>query len=553
MELALFPVLVDSRPPYLREGAETTLLQMPLADGTVLTHIVDRLRQVTRRTPRVVRGFEAGDAYDKALRATGLVTDASILDSDLCTHLDCYEPSDWLMLIDARCLPLSGFDAWPLFEGLGETPRIARHLIALATNAAGTSERVEFDSSRRVRCVQRYYDSVTWTVARGVSCSLLPVSSLLMAPSLPFGSLIELRKALAGLVMPARDVPIRGAAVDLSMERGLLTLNERFLANRRVNGSSHRGVVHPTARLVGDVVLHCGTVIGERATVIGPTVVAEGASVGRGAVVAQCVIAPGVDLGEGVVARHRVVTTSHPEPPSVADAAISIEDDRVPISQENASQPWYPAVKWALEAIVVLIAVVLISPILLIIAVLVKLDSKGPALYGDPREAKGGRVFRCYKFRTMHVDAHAVQRELGAANQVDGPQFKMRSDPRVTRVGRWLRRTSLDELPQLFNVMMGNMSLVGPRPSPFRENQTCVPWREARLSVRPGITGLWQVCRHDREAGDFHQWIYYDIQYIRHQSFLVDLKILAATIWTGGGRTHVPLSWIISSVPTEPV
>jgi lipopolysaccharide/colanic/teichoic acid biosynthesis glycosyltransferase len=151
----------------------------------------------------------------------------------------------------------------------------------------------------------------------------------------------------------------------------------------------------------------------------------------------------------------------------------------------------------------------------------------------------------------MRVGAHAAQRDLAAANQVDGPQFKMRVDPRVTRVGKWLRKTNLDELPQLVNVALGHMSLVGPRPSPFRENQTCVPWRDARLSVRPGITGLWQVCRHDREAGDFHQWIYYDIQYIRHQSLLVDLKILLATLWTGGGRTHVPLSWIVSAARNE--
>src|SRR6185295_17721926 len=103
------------------------------------------------------------------------------------------------------------------------------------------------------------------------------------------------------------------------------------------------------------------------------------------------------------------------------------------------------------------------------------------------------------------------------------------------------RALNLDELPQLFNVLRGDMSLVGPRPSPFRENQTCVPWREARLSVRPGITGLWQVCRHDRELGDFHQWIYYDIQYVRHYSLLVDCKIVLATaLVTMGGVRNLP-------------
>jgi lipopolysaccharide/colanic/teichoic acid biosynthesis glycosyltransferase len=112
-------------------------------------------------------------------------------------------------------------------------------------------------------------------------------------------------------------------------------------------------------------------------------------------------------------------------------------------------------------------------------------------------------------------------------------------------VGRWLRRTNIDELPQLFNVLKGQMSLIGPRPSPFRENQICVPWRQARLSVRPGITGLWQVCRHERSAGDFHQWIHYDMLYVKNMSFALDMKILMATLLTLGGRWSVPLSWMI--------
>jgi hypothetical protein len=126
----------------------------------------------------------------------------------------------------------------------------------------------------------------------------------------------------------------------------------------------------------------------------------------------------------------------------------------------------------------------------------------------------------------------------------------------VTPVGRWLRATNLDELPQLFNVARGEMSLIGPRPSPFRENQICVPWRRARLSVRPGITGLWQVCRDARTCGDFHQWICYDTLYVRHLSLTLDFKILAATLLSMGGQWSVPLRWLIphprlSSVPED--
>jgi lipopolysaccharide/colanic/teichoic acid biosynthesis glycosyltransferase len=146
----------------------------------------------------------------------------------------------------------------------------------------------------------------------------------------------------------------------------------------------------------------------------------------------------------------------------------------------------------------------------------------------------------------MYTGAHLAQRGLIALDQTDGPHFKVDRDPRVTRVGRFLRATNLDEIPQLLNVLLGQMSLVGPRPSPFRENQICIPWREARLSVRPGVTGFWQVCRHDRSAGDFHQWIEYDLLYVQYLSFWLDVKILVATVLTLGGKvTHVPASWLV--------
>jgi lipopolysaccharide/colanic/teichoic acid biosynthesis glycosyltransferase len=207
-------------------------------------------------------------------------------------------------------------------------------------------------------------------------------------------------------------------------------------------------------------------------------------------------------------------------------------------------------VKTALDVAAAAAGLVALAPLLVAIAALVKLGSKGSVLYADRREGRGGRVFRCLKFRTMCAGADALQRGLLASNQVDGPQFKMAADPRITRLGSWLRRLNLDELPQLVNVVRREMSLVGPRPSPFRENQICIPWRDGRLSVRPGITGLWQVCRNRRDEGDFHQWIHYDLLYVRHMSLAVDLKILAATVLTLGGKWPVPVEWILPRTPT---
>ena len=120
----------------------------------------------------------------------------------------------------------------------------------------------------------------------------------------------------------------------------------------------------------------------------------------------------------------------------------------------------------------------------------------------------------------MQEGAHGLQHLLKAQDKLDGPHFKLDGDPRLTPVGRILRSLNVDELPQLFNVLRGDMSLVGPRPSPFRENQICVPWREGRLSVRPGVTGLWQICRKNRSSGDFHQWIEYDLLYVQQISLV---------------------------------
>ncbi|MGB2987331.1 MAG: sugar transferase [Phycisphaerae bacterium] len=186
--------------------------------------------------------------------------------------------------------------------------------------------------------------------------------------------------------------------------------------------------------------------------------------------------------------------------------------------------------KRSMDVILSALALILLSVPLLVVAALVKLTSRGPVLYGHKRQGLGGNEFRCLKFRTMIEGAEAMQDQMRGDNEVDGPQFKIAEDPRLTRLGAWLRRYNVDELPQLINVLKGEMSLVGPRPSPDDENQFCPGWRRARLSVRPGITGLWQVMRlRNQSESDFQEWIYYDLEYVQHRSLWLDWQLLLHT------------------------
>ncbi len=187
------------------------------------------------------------------------------------------------------------------------------------------------------------------------------------------------------------------------------------------------------------------------------------------------------------------------------------------------------AIKRVFDFSVALVLLMVLAPIGILVAILIIIDNGTPLFFGHVRQARGGRDFKCWKFRTMRKNAESMVIQLQDQNKADGPQVFIENDPRVTRVGRVLRKLQMDELPQLWNVLRGDMSLVGPRPSPDRENQFCPAWREIRLSVRPGITGLWQV-RRTRAAGeDFLEWIKYDIEYVQRASFLLDIKILFKT------------------------
>jgi len=176
-----------------------------------------------------------------------------------------------------------------------------------------------------------------------------------------------------------------------------------------------------------------------------------------------------------------------------------------------------------------LLAMLLMLPIYPIIMLAIFIEDGRPFFFGHKRETIGGREFRCFKFRSMRKDAEKIKAQLVAANRADGPQFFLDDDPRLTRVGKLIRKLNIDELPQFVNVLLGHMSIVGPRPSPFSENQFCPGWREARLSVRPGITGLWQVRRSRLSGLDFQEWIRYDIEYVEKGNWAMDIWIIGQT------------------------
>ncbi|UCD76419.1 MAG: sugar transferase [Phycisphaerales bacterium] len=262
--------------------------------------------------------------------------------------------------------------------------------------------------------------------------------------------------------------------------------------------------VHRSANLAPDV------------RFVPPVWIGAGVTLGRG----DIVIGPCIINDETRIAPPRAPGT-HPALRPVPDRAVRGSDlPPAPVG----------VVERRLFDIVFSIAVlVLVAPLFPAIMLAIWLEDGRPFFFRHTRQTVGGREFICYKFRTMCKNADRLKASLSRSNICDGPQFHIEDDPRLLRVGRFLRRFHLDELPQFFNVLMGHMNVIGPRPSPDDENQFCPAWREARLSVRPGLTGLWQVNRTRAPNTDFQEWIRYDLDYVHRRSLWLDLWIIYET------------------------
>lgn len=192
-----------------------------------------------------------------------------------------------------------------------------------------------------------------------------------------------------------------------------------------------------------------------------------------------------------------------------------------------ANQNRYEKIKRFFDICLSAAALVVLSPLLLVIAILIYLEDKGPVIYSQTRVGKDGRAFKLYKFRSMCVDADEKLKDLQKLNERDGPVFKIRDDPRVTKVGKFIRKTCIDELPQLVNIIKGDMSIVGPRPPLPNEVEQYNSYQKQRLLVVPGLTCYWQIQKGEETT--FDEWVELDLKYIKERSILLDFRLILLT------------------------
>lgn len=397
-------------------------------------------------------------------------------------------------------------------------PRAAERLPKRQTNAVGIrvfeteaeayTERIIADGSKRLVAFRRRYASPIRSVRHVMLTSSPLIASTWYGSLSTRGGLRDVRLA-AGL-NGYREASCRGRVFDASdrasADRCILALMQQWQdieASCRDVSTGQPGVwVHDTALVESGV------------RFIGPVWVGAGVSIEAG----QVVVGPRIFMDEATieparspVARHSRRASSRAKPPPSA----------VTRPRRVARRLFDIAFSVATLA--------LAAPLVPLIMLAIWWEDGRPVFFAQTRQTRGGRNFVCFKFRTMCRNAEQLKAQLVRRNVCDGPQFHAEDDPRLLRVGRFLRRFHLDELPQFVNVLLGQMSVIGPRPSPDDENQFCPAWRDARLSVRPGLTGLWQVNRTRAPNSDFQEWIRHDLDYVESQSLRLDLLIIFKT------------------------
>jgi len=360
--------------------------------------------------------------------------------------------------------------------------------------------------------------------------------------------------------------------------KSIRTINQYFQVNRdliqgvipdlelRQNSSLlKRGVwvgegttIDPSATLIEPIVIGDGCTIDKNSVIIGPVAIGNQCEIEQDSLVRESIIwekstlERGSEVKYSLVGKNCRINRDKEVEKSIilknkenfirtGDRNLISGDPRIRtianISEHSfrreLSQKIYKRLREFFDVVIACILLIFLSPVFLVIAAAIKLFSgdRGPVYYKQLRCGKDGKEFMMIKFRTMTNDADKTKRKLRKyANEADGPLFKIADDPRLTEVGKLLRKLSLDELPQLINVCRGEMSLIGPRPLADEEMKFASSWRDARLRVKPGITGLWQIS--GRSQSSFHDWIRHDIFYVKNQSFRLDCKIMFKTIWS---------------------
>jgi len=201
---------------------------------------------------------------------------------------------------------------------------------------------------------------------------------------------------------------------------------------------------------------------------------------------------------------------------------------RVNSCKGNEKNVGYFIIKRSIDIIGALCGILIISPVMILVAIWIKLDSKGPIFFTQKRVGQDGNEFMMYKFRSMCCDAEVLLGKLKDDNEMSGPMFKIKEDPRITKIGKFIRKTSIDELPQLINILKGEMSLVGPRPSLPREVAQFTSYQKQRLVAKPGLTCYWQV--NGRSDVSFEEWMKMDVEYLRERNTLVDIVLIFKTV-----------------------
>ena len=215
---------------------------------------------------------------------------------------------------------------------------------------------------------------------------------------------------------------------------------------------------------------------------------------------------------------------------------MNLERKQVFFREQIQMERRYCFFKRIMDILCSLMGLIVLSPVFLIVALVIKIESKGPIVFIQERVGENGRAFNMYKFRSMVKNAEVLKENLADKNEMNGPMFKIKEDPRVTKIGKFIRKTSIDELPQLVNVLKGEMSLVGPRPSLQSEVVNFEEWMMKRLDVKPGLTCYWQVSgRNDIE---FKEWMKLDVKYVEERSALVDIKLIFKTFFILFGDEH---------------